>query len=124
MTELLVIKKTEAYCQPCLSPIWDTGWVGLAFMENKKNIQNFVNWLLEKEIKIPGDWSENKPELKPGGWAFQYRNDFYPDVDDTALIGMLLHRYNLKIRDKDIDICIKRTKDWIVGMQSKNGGWG
>jgi len=124
LRELLVIKKTEAYCQPCLSPIWDTGWVGLAFMENKKNVQNFVYWLLEREIKIPGDWSENKPELKPGGWAFQFKNDFYPDVDDTALIGMLLHRYNLKIRDKKIDMCINRTKNWIIGMQSKNGGWG
>ena len=124
LKELLVIKKNEAYCQPCLSPIWDTGWVGLAFMENKKNIQNFISWLLEREIKILGDWSENKPKLRPGGWAFQYRNDFYPDVDDTALIGMLLHRYNLRIKNKDIDMCVHRTRDWIIGMQSKNGGWG
>ena len=124
LKNLLIIKKDEAYCQPCLSPIWDTGWVGITFIENNKNIKHFVDWLLNKEIKTVGDWAEKRPKLQPGGWAFQYNNDFYPDVDDTALIGMLLHRYNLKIKSKKIDSCIQRTKNWIVGMQSKNGGWG
>ena len=124
LKNLLIVKKDEAYCQPCLSPIWDTGWVGITFIENNKNIKNFVDWLLNKEIKTAGDWVEKRPKLQPGGWAFQYNNDFYPDVDDTALIGMLLHRYNLKIKNKEIDRCIQRTKNWIVGMQSKNGGWG
>ena len=124
LKDLLIIKKDAAYCQPCLSPVWDTGWVGITFIENNQNIKNFVDWLLNKEIKTVGDWAEKRPKLQPGGWAFQYNNDFYPDVDDTALIGMLLHRYNLKIKSKEIDSCIQRTKNWIVGMQSKNGGGG
>lgn len=121
---LLVIKKKEAYCQPCLSPIWDTGWVALGLLENNQRIEGLVKWLLSKEIKNYGDWSEQIGGVRPGGWAFQFNNNFYPDVDDTALIGMLLHRYNLKAREKKITECIQRTQDWIVGMQSKNGGWG
>ena len=122
--KLLVIKKNQAYCQPCLSPIWDTGWVGLAMLENNKNIDGLVKWLLSKEIKIKGDWSINRPNLNAGGWAFQFNNKFYPDVDDTALIGMLLHRYNIKKNKKTIHDCLERTRNWIIGMQSKNGGWG
>ena len=122
--KLLVIKKNQAYCQPCLSPVWDTGWVGLAMLENNKNIDELVKWLLSKEIKVKGDWSINKPNLNPGGWAFQFNNKFYPDVDDTALIGMLLHRYNMDKNQKKIHACMERTRSWIIGMQSKNGGWG
>ena len=122
--KLLVIKKNEAYCQPCVSPIWDTGWVAHCMLENNKNIDKTVEWLLKKEIKVKGDWSHNKLDLEPGGWAFQYNNDYYPDVDDTALIGMLLHRYNVKKKKKDVSKSIKRTRQWIKGMQSKNGGWG
>ena len=121
---LLVIKKSEAYCQPCLSPIWDTGWVGMTMIENKMNIKKTVKWLLKKEIKIKGDWAYKRPNLEPGGWAFQHNNDYYPDVDDTALIGMLLDRYNQKEKVKEIEKCIERTRLWIIGMQSKNGGWG
>ena len=121
---LLVIKKNEAYCQPCLSPIWDTGWVGQSMIENKMNIKKTIEWLLKKEIKKKGDWAVRNPKLSPGGWAFQFNNDFYPDVDDTALIGMLLDRYNKKKNNKKINQCLERTRSWIIGMQSKNGGWG
>ncbi len=124
INKLIVEKKTQAYVQPCLSPVWDTGWVGIALLENEQNIDKLVNWLLKKEIDTKGDWSEEKPRIKPGGWAFQYNNDFYPDVDDSALIGILLHRYNRKKGNKDVENCIKRTRDWVVGMQSNNGGWG
>ena len=122
--KLLVIKKNEAYCQPCLSPIWDTGWVGQTMIENEQNIDKTINWLLEKEINTDGDWKNKRPNLKPGGWAFQFNNDFYPDVDDSALIGMLFHRYNKKFQKKEISESIERTRKWIIGMQSKNGGWG
>ena len=124
LKKLIVEKRTEAYLQPCLSPVWDTGWVGCALQENEQNIDRFVKWLLKKEIKIRGDWSAARPNLKPGGWAFQFNNAFYPDVDDTALVGILLHRYNKKKRRKEIEHCIRRTRDWVIGMQSKNGGWG
>ncbi len=120
---LLVIKKKEAYCQPCLSPIWDTGWMGHVLLENNNNVDDIAQWFLDKEIKLKGDWCINK-NIKPGGWAFQFNNEYYPDVDDTALIGMFLHRYNNKKKYIKIENCLERTRQWIISMQSKNGGWG
>ncbi len=122
---LIVEKKDYAYCQPCLSPIWDTGWMGHVLLEKKnKNIDDLANWFLQKEIKTPGDWCINNNKLKPGGWAFQFNNDYYPDVDDTALVGMFLDRYNKFKKNKNIDECLERTRKWIIDMQSHNGGWG
>ena len=123
---LLVVKEHEAYCQPCWSPIWDTGLAALAMMEAKNErespaMEKCADWLLEREIKdVKGDWSWQKPDLAPGGWAFQYRNDHYPDVDDTAVVAMALDRMN----DPRAKAAIQRSEAWILGMQSKNGGWG
>merc|ERR1711991_814627 len=71
-----------------------------------------------------GDWAINKKKEVIGGWAFQFNNDFYPDVDDTALVGMFLDRYNRKVKKKKISDCLERTRKWIISMHSKNGGWG
>ena len=122
---LIVEKKDYAYCQPCLSPIWDTGWMAHVLLETKnKNVDDIVKWFLDKEIKVPGDWCINNKKLKPGGWAFQFNNDYYPDVDDTALVGMFLDRYNKIKKNKRIEECLERTRKWIISMQSENGGWG
>jgi len=124
--KLLVVKDDEAYCQPCVSPVWDTSLAGHAMLEagierDDKAMADAADWLLDLEIKdLKGDWSMQSPDLKPGGWAFQYRNDHYPDVDDTAVVGMMLHRQG----DPKYADAVKRAEDWIVGMQSKNGGWG
>ena len=64
--------------------------------KENENVDDLVEWFLKKEIKINGDWNYNKKNLNPGGWAFQFNNDHYPDVDDTALVGMFLDRYNRK----------------------------
>lgn len=123
---LLVVKEDEAYCQPCWSPVWDTGLAALAMMEARNErespaMEKCADWLLEREIRdVKGDWSWQKPDLAPGGWAFQYRNDYYPDVDDTAVIAMALDRMN----DPRARPAIQRAEAWILGMQSKNGGWG
>ncbi len=123
---LLVVRDDEAYCQPCWSPVWDTGLAALALMEAKNErespaMEKAADWLLEREIKdVKGDWSWQNPSLPPGGWAFQYRNDHYPDVDDTALVAMALDRMN----DPRARAAIQRSEAWIIGMQSKNGGWG
>jgi squalene-hopene/tetraprenyl-beta-curcumene cyclase len=78
-------------------------------------------WLLDREItKTRGDWSWKRPELQPSGWAFQYRNDFYPDVDDTAVVAMALHRADPERYEESL----KRAAAWIIGMQSREGGWG
>jgi squalene-hopene/tetraprenyl-beta-curcumene cyclase len=114
------------YCQPCVSPLWDTALAGHALLEagvtaDDPRLVSMCNWLAERQITdVAGDWAINAPNLAPGGWAFQYRNDHYPDVDDTAVVGMLLHRV-----DPDrYATQISRAATWIEGMQSSNGGWG
>ena len=80
-----------------------------------------LKWLKDRQIlDVKGDWIINSPETVPGGWAFQYRNDYYPDVDDTAVVGMLLHRDGNPEHAESIE----RARQWIIGMQSSNGGWG
>jgi len=114
------------YCQPCLSPVWDTGLVGHALLEagfsdGDGEIDRAAEWLVGRQIlDVKGDWKANKGDIRPGGWAFQYWNDHYPDVDDTAVVVMALHRANPDKYEEAID----RGVEWIIGMQSKNGGWG
>ncbi|ARW10179.1 squalene--hopene cyclase [Acetobacter ascendens] len=130
---LIVEKDDEAYCQPCVSPIWDTGLSGHAMIEAASGpngiapektvaeLKKASAWLRSKQIlNVKGDWAVRNPNLAPGGWAFQYGNDYYPDVDDTAVVGMLLHREG----DLANAEAIERARTWIVGMQSTDGGWG
>ena len=124
--KLLIFKEDEGYCQPCLSPVWDTALGGHALMEagaeiSEKALMAATDWLAERQIlDVYGDWSVNRPGLRPGGWAFQYNNDYYPDVDDTAVVGMLLDRADPERYAENIS----RAREWIIGMQSENGGWG
>ena len=124
--KLLVVQDDRAYCQPCLSPVWDTGLAGHAMMEAGQPVDDSCRWLLGKQItEVAGDWTVRRPGLRPGGWAFQYENPHYPDVDDTAVVGMLLDRTG----DPAYADSIARAREWIVGMQSKgggrfDGGWG
>ena len=123
--KLLVIEDDRAYCQPCLSPVWDTGLAGHAIAEAEgaatPSVKTANDWLRGKQIlDVVGDWARQRPDVAPGGWAFQYENPHYPDVDDTAVVGMLLHRED-PVRHAE---AISRAETWIVGMQSKDGGWG
>jgi len=124
--KLLLDRGEEMYCQPCLSPVWDTALTAHAMMEAdepgaREAAKAACDWLAEREIThVKGDWAVRKPDLEPSGWAFQYRNDYYPDVDDTAVVGMLLDRV-----DRDAYAgAIERSTAWIKGIQSRNGGWG
>lgn len=123
---LLTPGEGHKFCQPCVSPVWDTGLAVQALMEADETIDNFsvkgsCDWLTDRQIlDVEGDWIVKRPGLRPGGWAFQYNNDHYPDVDDTAVVGMALHRAdNAKYAEP-----IARAEEWIIGMQSANGGWG
>lgn len=131
--DLLVHNGEETYCQPCVSPVWDTGLAGLAMAEaaagpsgtergeTKARLQKSMAWLRERQIlDVKGDWAINCPDVRPGGWAFQYENAYYPDVDDTAVVGMLMHREDPEGNAE----AIARAREWIIGMQSTNGGWG
>ena len=130
--KLLIINEHDAYCQPCLSPVWDTGLAALALQEVEKNsaiasaqttnaLTRAYDWLKSKQLSDePGDWRISKPDLAGGGWAFQFENPYYPDVDDTAVVGFAMAESKLP----DMDESIHRATRWIVGMQSKNGGYG
>ncbi|MGC1407732.1 MAG: squalene--hopene cyclase [Acetobacteraceae bacterium] len=119
--KLLVVEQDRAYCQPCLSPVWDTGLAGHAMAEVGADTTMTCEWLRERQIlDLVGDWSVRRRGLRPGGWAFQYANPHYPDVDDTAVVGMLLHRNG----DPGHVEAIERAREWIIGMQSSDGGWG
>jgi len=114
------------YCQPCVSPIWDTCLATHALLEAGENgdgpcARPAADWLTDRQITdAPGDWQWRRPDLKGGGWAFQYGNAHYPDVDDTAAVAMALHRADPRRYGEAID----RARVWIEGMQSANGGWG
>ncbi len=124
--KLLVINEHDAYCQPCLSPIWDTALATLALQEsdkmgNSQSLTRAYDWLKSKQLSDePGDWRISKPDLEGGGWAFQFANPHYPDVDDTAVVAFAMADSNLS----NLDESIHRATRWIVGMQSKNGGYG
>jgi squalene-hopene/tetraprenyl-beta-curcumene cyclase len=124
--KLLVVHDNYAYCQPCLSPVWDTGLASLALLEankqgNKASLSKAYDWLKSVQLSDePGDWRVSKPDLAGGGWAFQFANPHYPDVDDTAVVAFSMAESGYE----GLDESIHRATRWIVGMQSKNGGYG
>ena len=123
---LLTQRGNTMYCQPCVSPIWDTALVSQALIETEykqhvsTEIETALNWLKEQQLSNePGDWRIQKPELSGGGWAFQYSNYYYPDLDDTSMVAWAMHRTN----NKNYSEPIQRAANWVAGMQSRGGGF-
>jgi squalene-hopene/tetraprenyl-beta-curcumene cyclase len=122
----------ETYVQPCLSPVWDTALAAHALLEAggeraEEAVRRGVEWLLPLQVtELAGDWAEARPGVPPGGWAFQYANPHYPDVDDTAAVVLAMDRARRAQgrADPRWDAAVARATDWVVGMQSKGGGWG
>jgi len=128
--KLLVVKDDEAYCQPCVSPVWDTALVAHALLETKDGraddaVARGLDWLKALQVlDVKGDWADENPDVRPGGWAFQYRNDHYPDLDDTAVVVMALDRAAKTGVAGNADTAIARGAEWVEGLQSHGGGWG
>jgi squalene-hopene/tetraprenyl-beta-curcumene cyclase len=126
---LLVIGEEEAYCQPCVSPVWDTTLTCHALIESGSDeamasAKQGLDWLIPKQVlDFKGDWAVKAPNVRPGGWAFQYNNAHYPDLDDTAVVVMSMDRVRRWNGTKDYDAAIDRGREWIEGLQSRNGGW-
>ena len=122
---LLVVGERSAWSQPCLSPVWDTGLSLLALQEvhaghTTPPVSAALGWLQERQLlDDPGDWRENRPSLKGGGWAFEFQNSHYPDLDDTSLVALAMYQAN----DPRFKESVQRAADWVAGMQSKNGGF-
>jgi squalene-hopene/tetraprenyl-beta-curcumene cyclase len=125
LQSLLVVKEDQAYCQPCLSPVWDTALASLSLHEASGSaarvaLVRAMNWLTAAQLTdAPGDWREQRPELAGGGWPFQFRNDHYPDIDDSAAVAWAMYEID-PVRCRR---AIGRAAEWISGMQSKNGGF-
>src|ERR1700742_2937909 len=128
--KLLVIREDEAYCQPCVSPVWDTALPCHALLEAGSEqavsqAKQGLDWLLPRQVlNVKGDRAGEAPHGRPGGWAFQYNNDYYPDLDDTAVVVMAMDRVAKESGKGEYKEAMARGREWIEGMQSRNGGWG
>jgi len=130
LERLLVIDGDSAYCQPCVSPVWDTALVSLTLQEiykydadvpTRAAVTNGLRWLASKQVTdAAGDWRINRPDLPGGGWAFQFDNPHYPDVDDSAVVAHAM----VQSDDAEFADNLELAATWIAGMQSRNGGFG
>jgi squalene-hopene/tetraprenyl-beta-curcumene cyclase len=114
--------------QPCVSPVWDTAIAMVALEEagvppDHPALVRAADWLLDRQIFGPGDWQQNNSDIQPGGWAFEFRNDFYPDLDDTAFVLLALAGVAHPNRER-MTYAIDRALAWLIAMQSRDGGWG
>ncbi|GJE45095.1 squalene--hopene cyclase [Methylobacterium soli] len=131
--KLVVEKDHEAYVQPCVSPVWDTALASHALLEAggpdaEQQARRGLDWLKPRQVlDIVGDWAASRPNVRPGGWAFQYANAHYPDLDDTAVVVMAMHRamrqHGLVADMPDYTTAIARAREWVEGLQSSDGGW-
>lgn len=124
--KLLVERGAAVYCQPCVSPVWDTALACQSLMQTEGDnvsgaVEKGLGWLVASQLRDePGDWRRDRPGLAGGGWAFQYSNYYYPDLDDTSMVGWAMCRAG---RAGFAD-AIARAAEWTAGMQSRNGGFG
>ena len=146
LEDLMIHEGETLRLQPCVSPVWDTALSLIALADAadckseirnpKSEIERSVRWLLDREIRRPGDWSIANKQLEPGGWCFEYRNGFYPDVDDTAMVLIALARVgwisnpSVKCEAGRIgnpsyiqEPAIRRAINWLLAMQNTDGGW-
>ncbi|HKI34174.1 MAG TPA: squalene--hopene cyclase [Gemmataceae bacterium] len=144
LDDLMIEEDDTLRLQPCFSPVWDTALTlnaladteqlqiadwrlqianGKSAISNLQSaIQRGVRWLLEKEVRRPGDWRQANPGLEPGGWFFEYHNGFYPDTDDTAMVLMALARTGHASGAAGRPAA-ERGLRWLLGMQNRDGGW-
>ena len=130
---LIVEYDDYAYMQPCVSPVWDTALAAHALMEaghdrNSESVKEALDWLKPRQVlDLKGDWASQKPDVRPGGWAFQYNNAYYPDLDDTAVVVMAMDRAQVHARSAipgRYTHAMERAREWVEGLQSRNGAWG
>jgi squalene-hopene/tetraprenyl-beta-curcumene cyclase len=118
----------ERRVEACQSPVWDTAYAIQALADSGLQARHpalvrGVDWLLSQEVRVRGDWAVRRPDLTPSGWAFEFENDNYPDIDDTAEVVLALRRV-LHPDPQRVESAVARSVRWMIGMRSKNGAWG
>ena len=124
---LILESESRFQFQPAVSPIWDTAICAYALGETEfapapAALAKAADWLLDKEIRRKGDWAVKRPDLQPSGWAFEFANEFYPDIDDTAMVLLALRHVQATDRGRQ-QRAEARAVNWLLGMQSSDGGW-
>ncbi|MDQ1474384.1 MAG: squalene-hopene/tetraprenyl-beta-curcumene cyclase [Bryobacterales bacterium] len=124
---LMVDDGQKLFFQPCFSPVWDTAIGTYALAEagvpgSSQALTRAADWLLKREIRRNGDWSVKRPTTEPSGWAFEFENDWYPDIDDTAMVMLAFPQIQAS-STKAQKTTARRAIDWLLAMQSKDGGW-
>ncbi len=123
---LLVDEKDRFFFQPCFSPVWDSAIAAFALGESglssSEDLKQCGDWLLTKECRRKGDWSIKRPDLEPSGWYFEFANEFYPDIDDTAMVLLAL-KHTGASDSHALNASISRGVNWLLGMQGSDGGW-
>nr|UXE44381.1 squalene--hopene cyclase [uncultured bacterium] len=127
LDDLIIEEGDMIRLQPCVSPVWDTAISMIALAEagipaDDARLTAAADWLLQREIRNPGDWSVLRSHVKPSGWAFEYNNRWYPDLDDTAMVLLALSRTH-QIEESPCGDVIRRATAFLDAMQSSDGGW-
>ncbi len=127
LEDLMIAEGDTIRLQPCFSPVWDTALAlnalaAAGLSQENPAVARAVRWLLAREVRNPGDWSLSNPGLEPAGWFFEYRNAFYPDTDDTAMVLMALARTGAA-QTPAARPAVERGLRWLLGMQNRDGGW-
>jgi squalene-hopene/tetraprenyl-beta-curcumene cyclase len=123
LDDLCIVEADTVRLQPCLSPVWDTALALIAATDagqpgDSEESRAAVAWLLDKEVRTPGDWTNTAKPCEPGGWFFEYRNAFYPDTDDTSMVLIALAKCG-----RNAEPAVRRAVDWLLAMQNSDGGW-
>ncbi|MBC8167186.1 MAG: squalene--hopene cyclase, partial [Bryobacteraceae bacterium] len=123
---LMIEREDELIFQPCFSPVWDTAIavfaLGESGMADRTALRHAGDWLLTKEVRRKGDWSVKRPNTEPSGWYFEFANEFYPDIDDTAMVLLGLE-HTRATSEAAWSACVRRAVRWLLDMQGKDGGW-
>ncbi len=123
--DLMVDEPDRFLFQPCFSPVWDTAIAVYSLSRAgvpQSALKQAADWLLDKEVRRNGDWAVKRSRTEPSGWSFEFRNEFYPDIDDTAMVLLALAHASGSNMPRH-RACVRRGIDWVLSMQSKDGGW-
>ncbi|WP_435017164.1 squalene--hopene cyclase [Tundrisphaera sp. TA3] len=127
LDELLIEEAETIRIQPCLSPVWDTAIATIALADAKAAdfhpaLFRSARWLLEKEVRVASDWQDRWKPIAPSGWHFQFNNEHYPDIDDTAMVLLALRATAMR-DDPEVVAATRRGVDWLLALQNSDGGW-